>query len=151
MPGEKAKKVERDAVGNSLQQRPCGRVGVVAKAGMENEVGKNQLLRPRQKSDCCETQIRENQQCKDLELPDKSFLREHHARQMKQRERHNKLRRNEAPCLIVKWLSGNTRYGENGKCNHRQRGSLYPAKALAQAYRLTHHGKHQQSERQPVD
>ena len=70
---------------------------------------------------------------------------------MKQRKRHNKLRRDQAPSLIVERLSGNTRNGKNGECHHRQRGSLYPHNSLAQDYRLAHYSEHQQPEHHAID
>ncbi len=92
---------------------------MVAQAGIENEGGKDELLRAGQKSHGRETEISEDAQSKYLKLPDELFLREHHSRHMKQRERNNKLGRDEAPGLMVKRLSGNARHSENCEPHHR--------------------------------
>src|ERR1700683_2562541 len=99
MQRKNTQQVQRDAIRDCLQKRSARAVGMVAQAFVQNEPRKDQRLRPNKERNRRETQICKHHESEGLELAQSPLLSKHQPSKMKQREWHEKLRREQRPCL----------------------------------------------------
>ena len=105
MQRQQSEHVQRHAIGHRLQQRSARPGGMESEAGIKNESGKNQRVRPAEKCDRGEAQICQHNERKYFELPEVPFVGKHQPRKMKQRQRNDQLRRQQAPGFVVVGLA----------------------------------------------